>query len=83
MACACKVAQQLDYLHKKYGDNIPKSKETHIRENFGFMLKNILIYMMLIPLTPLLLVYIIFKTIAGKSIRLDKLIKGQKNVGKH
>lgn len=71
MACACKVNQQIDYLHKKYGDNIPKNKKTNIAAS----VENAFVYLLLIPLVPFMLVYVLVKAIMGKNIHLDKIFK--------
>jgi hypothetical protein len=75
MACACKVTQQIDYLHKKYGDNIPKSKKTNIAASIEAKLENIFIFILLLPLTPFLLLYILFKSIKGQTITIDNFFK--------
>ena len=75
MACACKVNQQIDFLHKKYGDNIPKSKKTNIVSNLEVKLENGLIYLVLLPFLPILLLFIVYKTITNKTIHLDKFLK--------
>ena len=75
MACQCKVAQQIDYLHKKYGNDIPKSKKTNIRENFGIAIKNLAIEILLLPFIPFMAIYVLVKTATGKMIKIDKMVK--------
>lgn len=75
MACNCKVGQQIDFLHKKYGDNLPKNKKTNIRGSALAILENTLLYIAIIPLTPLMLIYLIINSISGKKIHIDKLVK--------
>lgn len=75
MACNCKVGQQIDFLHKKYGDNLPTSKKTNIRGTVLATIENIAIYVAMIPLIPFMVIYLIFKSIQGKQIHIDKLVK--------
>ena len=78
MACACKVTKQIDYLHKKYGDNPPQSKKTNIRGMVAVKARNFFIYLLAIPLIPVFAVYAIYKLIAGETINIDKFVR--KNV---
>ena len=81
MACACKVNKQIDYLHKKYGDNPPQSKKTNIRGSVIAKVENFFVYVLAIPLIPIMAVYAIFKAATGKHISLDKVFKLGNNVG--
>lgn len=80
MACNCKVGQQIDYLHKKYGDNIPQSKKTNIRGSVMAAIENFIIRIALIPLIPFIAGYAIYALIKGEPIHIDKLTKIAKNV---
>lgn len=75
MACACKVNQQIDYLHKKYGDKQPQSKKTDIVSKIEVKLENGFIHVLLIPFIPFMAVYILWKTITKKPINIDKTFK--------
>jgi len=75
MACKCKVNTQIDFLHEKYGDNLPKSKKTNIRGNVLARLKNLGITILLLPLVPVFIVYAAVKAIKGETIHIDKLVK--------
>lgn len=75
MACKCKVNQQIDYLHKKYGDNIPQSKKTNISGNIMAHAENIFISILLLPLIPFMLIYALYKMAIGKPIHMDKVFK--------
>lgn len=70
MACQCKVNQQLDYLHRKYGDNTPQNKKTNIRGNVLASLENFGIFVLTIPLMPFMAVYAIFKLLVGGIIHI-------------
>lgn len=50
MGCACKVSQKVDYIHKKYGDDVPTKKT----KPFNIDVRKIIIG------TPIILVEIIF-----------------------
>ena len=75
MACNCKVGQQIDFLHKKYGDNLPTNKKTNIRGTVLAAVENTLIYIAMIPLIPFIAIYLIINSIRGKKIHIDKLVK--------
>jgi hypothetical protein len=75
MACNCKVTQNIDYLHKKYGDKTPQSKASNIRGSAMAIIENAVIFTVLLPLTPFMLVFAIGAAIAGKTIHLDKIVK--------
>ncbi len=80
MACACKVNQQIDQLHKVYGVNKKKSK-TNIRSMVSLVFHNVLIYLLYIPIMPIFSLYILVRKIfTNKPIYLDGLIKRNKNV---
>ena len=74
MACNCKVTQNIDYLHKKYGDNIPQSKKTNIRGSVIAYAENLFLYIMMLPLLPFMAIYAVFKPLTGKAIHIDKLV---------
>ena len=75
--CNCKVNQQIDYLHKKYGHNIPVSKKTTISFGVKERLKNFLIGVVTILLSPILLLHILYISIfrKDKSVSVRELIK--------
>jgi len=75
MACNCKVSQNIDYLHKKYGDKVPQSKITNIRGKVEVGVKNFLLYLMTLPLLPLMAVFALVKLGKGEVIHLDKVVK--------
>ena len=77
MACACKVNQQLDYLHKKYGNKIPVSKSTMIGFKIKEFFKHLWVYILLLPLIPIMFLHILFKMIftKEKNIRIERLLK--------
>lgn len=75
MACNCKVNQKIDFIHKKYGDDLPKNKKTNIRGSVIAHLENLLINIAILPLYPFIGIYLIFKLIDGKPIHMDKLVK--------
>lgn len=77
MACACKVNQQIDYLHKKYGHNIPVSKKTTISFDIKEKLRAIGIWIVALPIIPLMVAYILITAIfkKKKTISVKKLMK--------
>lgn len=77
MACACKVNKQLDYLHKKYGNEIPVSKATRISFKIKEFFKNIWIYLLMLPLLPLMFLHVLFIGLLKKrkTISLKKMLR--------
>lgn len=76
MACACKINQQITYLQKHYGTNQPQSKESNIRGMVGESTKKVLITLLLIPISPLMITYLIIRRLfSQKPISIGKFIK--------
>lgn len=80
MGCNCKVNTQIDYLHKKYGDNLPQSKKTNIRGSVVAKVENLFTMLIIIPLIPFMGLYAVYKFLRGETIHIDKLIKRKENV---
>lgn len=79
MACACKANQKIEYIYKKYGYK-KETKHTHIRRNIKIFLKDILVWIVLIPLLPIILIhifYVLFFT-DDKKISIAKIVKNVK-----
>lgn len=55
MACACKVTRQLDFLHKKYGENQPESRKTDIVGKIKAKTVNMFLYAILMPFLPFIM----------------------------
>lgn len=77
MACACKVNQEIEYLQKKYGHNMPKSKSSDIRGMVTGFFKQMGILVLAIPFLPVMLVGILVHLIVKKEkpIKIDKIFK--------
>ena len=76
MGCNCKTNQQISYLQRKYGDNQPKSKSTHIREMVSIGIKNFFLILLMIPLVPIFgLILIIRHLFTKKPINIKKTFK--------
>jgi len=75
-ACNCKVNQQISYLHKKYGNKIPVSKESKIRFTIKEKLKHFLIYIIEILFLPVMFLYVFYVAIFSKKkqISIKKLL---------
>lgn len=56
MACACKVTRQLDFLHRKYGDNQPKSKKTNIIGSIKGKIMTVCTSVLIVPFFPFYIV---------------------------
>ena len=74
--CNCKVNQQIDYLHKKYGHNIPVSKKTTISFNIKEWLRNLLVGAITIIFSPIFLLHVLYVSIfkKHKAISVRKLM---------
>ena len=73
-SCNCKVNQQIDYLHKKYGHNIPVSKKTTIAFNVKEWFRNLLVGVITIIFSPILLLHALYISIFKK----DKTVSVRK-----
>ena len=77
MACACKVNQEIEYLKKKYGHNMPKSKSSNIRGMVSGFFKQIGVLILSVPFLPLMAIGILVHLLVKreKPIRIDKIFK--------
>lgn len=66
MGCGCKANQQISFLQKKYGNNIPSSKTTKIRETVSNAIKNILLAVVLIPIVPIVFAALVVRNFFTK-----------------
>ena len=75
MACACKVNKQIAYLQKKYGHEIPVSKQKIITFNIVEFLKAIAVWLIALPIIPFMIIHIIIKAFTKrKSISVKNLM---------
>lgn len=74
--CNCKVNQQIDYLHKKYGNNIPVSKKTTISFSIKEWFKNLFIMLIALLIAPILLLHVLYVAIfkKDKKVSVKKLM---------
>lgn len=72
MGCNCKTVQTISYLNSKYGDNIPRSKGTKLRDSVGVFIKETALLILIIPILPIMIVGTIF---TNKPFDIGKLIK--------
>lgn len=74
--CNCKVNQQIDYLHKKYGHNIPVSKKTTISFSIKEWFRNLLISIVVVLFSPILLLQVLYVSIfrKDKAVSIRKLM---------
>lgn len=80
MGCACKVNKQINEINRIYGKHKEQPK-SDIRGLFSLTLQQIFIFILYIPLIPILSVFILIrKFITNKPISIDGLIKLKKNV---
>lgn len=83
MSCSCKVTKHINKIEKRYGTSVLKTKKTDIKSIINTWFKKILIIVLIIPFTPLTLLYLLYNNIFSKNIiSIDKLFKiKNKNVG--
>lgn len=77
MACACKVNQQITYLQKKYGTQMPKSGKVKYREPLTLkdLLNKFLLLLIGLILTPLIFIYLLFRPLwTNKPISIKKIL---------
>lgn len=77
MACACKVNQQITYLQRKYGTNIPKNKQTDIGFEISYFFKRVLEVIVVVLTAP----FMWFFTVLSKLLSRKKVIDINKLVG--
>lgn len=77
--CNCKVNQQITYLEKKYGHNMPVSKKTTIRLTVKEFFISLFTFLIGIIFLPLIILHIIFISIftKDKKISIKKLLRLQ------
>ena len=80
MACACKVAKNIQDIQKHYGIKNNNVK-TNIRSRIKIFFKKILIGVICILFSPIFLTYLVIrKIITNKPLSITRLIKKNKNV---
>jgi len=72
MGCSCKTAQQVSYLNRKYGDHVPVSKASHIRDSVGVFLKESALLLLIIPFVPFMAITAAF---SRRPIDIGKFMK--------
>lgn len=86
MACACKVNQQIARLQKEYGDRNRRSSEpvTHISDDIRTAFKKLLTWLVVLPLIPLMVIYIIVRRVRSekKEIHVDDFLRIIRRKGK-
>lgn len=77
MGCGCKANRQISFLEKKYGENMPQSKTTNISGKIANGIKQTVTAIILIPLFPIVGVFLIGKHLFSKrkSIDINKTFK--------
>lgn len=83
MACACKVNQQLSYMQKMYGNRQLNSSEpkTHMAEDIKAALHKVGMMILLIPLMPIMFVFLVSWKIVKKSpLKIDQLFFRNKKI---
>lgn len=76
MSCACKVKKHINKIEEKYGSNIRPGKKTEIVSLIKNFSKKALFSVMLLPITPIIVLYILIKNCFGKkTFYVDKFFK--------
>lgn len=71
MSCNCKVAKQITYLEKKYGHNIPVSKQTKIKFRIDEFLKSVLVFLIGLLFLPVIVLHLLFVLIFKKDKKIS------------
>ena len=83
MACACKASKHIDLIYKQYGPkNGYQNKHTLMRVKFKNLLKNIGIWIILIPLMPIMILYTLYVAFFKKEkmINVTKIFRIKKSI---
>jgi hypothetical protein len=79
MGCACKVNQRINEIQKHYGINNKKTVKTNISETISLWFKQSLIYVLCLPIMPLIILYLIWNSLyKHKPISIKKFLKLKK-----
>jgi hypothetical protein len=74
MGCACKVSRHINKIEEKYGTNIRPIKKTNISDYIKNGLKKCLIMVILLPIIPLMFIYVLLRNmVTKKPISIDKI----------
>ena len=63
MACNCATSKQINELYRKYGSKTDKKNLT-IKEKIKYYAMRTVVVIMLIPIVPVLILYVLYKGIA-------------------
>ena len=68
MACACKVNQEIDKIHKYYSYNggLARERKPTLGINTKDAIMTLFIYLLLLPLTPFIVIFVIIRSLSGK-----------------
>lgn len=77
MGCNCKVNQQIDYMHRKYGNKLPVSKKTEISFRIKEKAREFLVFLISLIFLPLMVLSVLYKTLftKDKKISIRKIMK--------
>ena len=83
MGCNCASQEQIKKLHELYGEKINPPTPTTLKFKINKYLTHIFVFILMIPIVPLLVTYVLYKHLIKKEkISLRKIIgfMGLKNV---
>lgn len=71
MACACKVNQEIEKIHKYYSYSDKSLKKPKMTINKKDAVITILIYILLLPLVPFMFIFLLFYSLFSKSRKIS------------
>lgn len=76
MACACKVTKYINKVEKRYGKHSWNDRQSNISGIISSTIKKMLMWMVVIPLTPIFMTFILVRNcFTKKPISVDKIFK--------
>lgn len=75
MACKCKVNRDLEYLHRRYGNDVSVSKNRLRAFRSKENLKRLFVLILVLPLIPLMAIHVIYKSFSKNNrISITKML---------
>jgi hypothetical protein len=80
MGCQCKVTKNINYIQQTYGANQIVRKKTNIRGMVSKGVSSVVVFILELPIIPIMFLINIFKSLTTSKINFSKLIRPLGNV---
>lgn len=75
MGCNCKVSENIDRIHRIYGDKHSFNKKTDIKSIVLNKVRSCFVFIITLPFIPFMLIINIYKLLAHKTIKISKIVR--------